>query len=353
MNAYLRTAAFRAALVLLLVSTPARAQWWNDAVQPGTRVGKPVLGPPPDAEVVYSKTVFEQAGSAAIATIFNEDFAKLERMHDEFLAAGIRSTHGHFMVEAIQGAWDAQFRSGDYKSQFDLWKAKVPQSRMRTLLEAIKWQRHAWNARGGGYGSSVPGESMALFRERLALAARTLQESEPAGRESPIWYWVALIVAGSSGRPAAEFDALFEEGVTRFPYYHSLYYTRMNYLLPQWGGSYEEVDAFIAKAVERTKEKDGDAFYAWLYVDVARKLEGDLFEGTRASWPKMRKAFKDMVARYPDAWNKNLFATFACRARDRETTGQLITELGAAARLGAWSPGFSTESCRRFAFSPA
>lgn len=353
MSVYLKSAAFRTALVLLLASASAQAQWWNNAVQPGMRVGKIVVGAPPAAEARYSKTVFDQARSVAVTAIFNEDFAKLERMHDEFVAGDIRATHGFFMVEAIQGAWDDQFRAGEYKPQFDLWKAKVPQSRMRTLLEAIKWQRHAWEARGGGYGSSVPGESMKLFRERLSLAAKALKDSEPAGQDSPIWYWVALIVAGSSGLPQAEFDTLFEEGAKRFPYYHSLYYTRLNYLLPQWGGSYEAVDAFIAKAVERTKEKDGDAFYAWLYVDVARKFEGDLFEGTRASWPKMRKAFKDMVARYPDAWNKNLFATFACRARDRETTGQLITELGAAASLGAWSPGFSTESCRRFAFSPA
>ena len=67
----------------------------------------------------------------------------------------------------------------------------------------------------------------------------------------------------------------------------------------------------------------------------------------------MRKAFEDLVARHPDPWNKNVFATFACRARDKETSGRLLAELGASASLGAWSPGITTESCRRFALHSA
>lgn len=355
MNSILRTAVWTAAFTILMTSLTAHAQWWNNRAPNVRTPGDSIIAPPASAEAAYTRKDFGQAGSIAVTALYDDDFAKMERMHDEFLQTGVRATHGLFMVESIQSGWDDQFR-GDadvYKPFFDRWQRAVPQSRLRDLLAAIKWQRQAWEARGGASASNVPGESMKLFRERLALAAKALKDSEPSGRESPIWYWVALIVAGSSELPAAQFDSLFEEGVNRFPYYHTLYLTRMNYLLPQWGGSYDAVDAFIAKAVERTREKDGEAFYAWLYVDVARKFRGDLFTGTLASWPRMKKGFEDMIARYPDEWNKNLFATFACRARDKETTGRLITELGTAASLGAWSPGFTTESCRRFAFSPA
>lgn len=62
----------------------------------------------------------------------------------------------------------------------------------------------------------------------------------------------------------------------------------------------------------------------------------------------MKRAFDDMVARHPDNWNRNVYATFACRARDKETTARLLAELGDKAQLGAWSSGISTESCRRF-----
>ena len=69
--------------------------------------------------------------------------------------------------------------------------------------------------------------------------------------------------------------------------------------------------------------------------------------------PAALSHFEDLNARYPDDWNKNLFATFACRARDKETTGKLLIELGPKAQLGAYSNGITTEGCRRFASTPA
>ena len=199
-------------------------------------------------------------------------------------------------------------------------------------------------------------DGRARIRDRLNKATQALESSQEVGKESPIWYWVALIVAGSSGRSAAEQDALFEQAVKRFPSYQPLYYTRMNYLLPQWGGSYDAVERFVRASVARTSEKEGSAFYAWLYVDLGngrKNLGGDLFAVTKVSWPSMKKGFEDLVERYPADSNKNLFATYACRARDKETTGRLLTELGEKAKLGFAAQGISTESCRMFALTPA
>ena len=92
--------------------------------------------------------------------------------------------------------------------------------------------------------------------------------------------------------------------------------------------------------------------YAWIYVDLGRKVR-NLFGDSEVSWPRMKKAFEDLNARYRDDWNKNLFATYACRARDKETTGKLLMELGDKASLGAYSDGITTEGCRRFASTPA
>jgi hypothetical protein len=193
---------------------------------------------------------------------------------------------------------------------------------------------------------------MQIFQQKLAQAGRILAETRSAGRESPIWYWTALVVAGSTGEPEARMDAIFEEAVKRFPDFLPIYYTRMNYLLPQWGGDFDQVDRFVKRSVERTRAQEGAAFYVWLYLDVIRKSPGDdPFTDMRVEWPTLRKAFEDLVGRYPDPWNKNLFATYACRARDRDTTVKLLVELGNDAKLGAWAPGVTTESCRRFALS--
>lgn len=343
-----------AALVLAVLPVVAWGQWWNTTRPPPPRTGNfPV--PAAATKVEYTREIFLAAGSSTSAFLANEKFADLERMYAEFLSGGLRAKEGSWMVEAVQGGLDGVYSSWDdtyVKGMHAKWAAAVPDSKLRPLAEAIRWQRRAWDARGGRGASEVPGESFRLFRTRLETASKALADAEPDGHQSPLWYWVALIVAGSSGLPAPQFDALYEEAAKHFPTYHTIHYTRMNYLLPQWGGSYEAVDRFVNGVVERTAATEGQAMYAWLYIDVARKHNGDFFGETRVSWPKMKKGFEDMVERHPDAWNRNLFATFACRARDKETTARLITELGPAARLGAWSPGFATDSCRRFAFTP-
>ena len=60
-----------------------------------------------------------------------------------------------------------------------------------------------------------------------------------------------------------------------------------------------------------------------------KNLGGDLFKVTKVSWPSMKKGFEDMIVRHPDAWNRNLYAAYACYVRDRETTGRLLAELQA------------------------
>jgi hypothetical protein len=190
---------------------------------------------------------------------------------------------------------------------------------------------------------------MEVFGQWLGNAQKSLNEAGDGGKASPLWHWVALIVAGSTGRPGAEQDALLKEAQKRFPGYQPHYYTRVNYLLPQWGGSWREVDKFIKSASVATAAENGSAFYAWLYLDVSRKTRGDVMIETEIAWPALKKSFEDMVARFPNDWNKNLFATFACRARDRETTARLMSELGAKAKLGAYSSGYNNETCARIA----
>ena len=123
---------------------------------------------------------------------------------------------------------------------------------------------------------------MADLPEKLKLAREALAAGQVQGQESPIWWWATLAVAGSSGVKGDAFDVLFNEAVRRFPLYQPLYYTRMNYHLPQWGGSFDAVDRFVSEAVKRTSDAEGSAMYAWLYLDIARKTQ-EGFEGTQVS----------------------------------------------------------------------
>lgn len=343
--------AFRiiAAAIALSAAAPlVSAQWWNPMAEPVPPYdrGKPIT---------YTANTRTHAYMAVNAAILDRDWAKIDRMYDEFIAQDLRANDGFYMVEMIQRVFAERYGALDpARANADLadWEAKQPASKLLPAIRVVMLQAQAWAARGGRHADGVPGESMQIFREKMNAATKALAESETVGRESPIWWWAALIVAGSSGRPAEQFDAMFSEATRRFPSYHTLYYTRVNYLLPHWGGDWGRVDAFVDRAAKSTAAKEGDAMYAWIYVDLSVKTP-DIFTDSRVEWPRMRKAFEDILQRYPTDGNRNLFATFACRARDKETTAKLLGELGARAQLGAYSSGITTESCRRFALTAA
>jgi len=323
------------------------AQWWNPQDLTPPKYWGTQFAP----KVVYTPKVYRDAISAAGNALWNDDFVKLDRMYDELLRDDVRTTDGRSMIEPFAEVFEQAGASPVFDGAMERWAAKSPRSNLRPLAMAVRWEGDAWRARGNAGATQTPDEALQIFRERLGRATKALQDAEPDGKNSPLWYWVALIVAGSTGRPAPQFDALYDEAVRRFPAYLPLYYTRMNYLLPQWGGSFQAVDRFVNDAVSRTRAGEGEALYAWLYADIARKVDGDIFESTLATWPRMKKGFEDMIARHPDAFNRNLYAHFACRIRDRETTARLLAELGKDAQLGNWADGVSTESCKRFALT--
>ena len=349
--------AFAAAAFLAVTSAPSYAQWWNSMKPSGApSVFKGRAQFTENEKVIYNRAMRDRAYMEASMALVEGNFEKVDRMYDDFMAnGGLRRTDGVWMVESLQDLFADRCRLMDDAqtgAELARWAAARPDSRLRPAVEVVELQCQAWRARGGGYGHTVPEEGHKIFREKLQLAARKLGESEAVGKDSPLWWWAGLIVAGSSGMPATQFDEMFAEATRRFPSYQPLYYTRVNYHLPQWGGSYQAVEDFAQRSAEATSDREGQAMYAWIYADLGRKVR-DLFGSSQVSWPRMKKGFEDLNARYPDIWNKNLFATFACRARDKETTGKLLLELGDTASLGAYSDGITNEGCRRFATTPA
>ncbi len=145
-------------------------------------------------------------------------------------------------------------------------------------------------------------------------------------------------------------DGMFDEGAKRFPRHLPIYSARLNYLLPQWGGDYARVDDFIRAAVRRTQGTEGTVFYKTLYARVHESYHGSaFFRETKASWRLMKHAFLDELAQAPSDDTLNAFAAMACIAQDRETTAQVLAELGTRANLGAGMQDVSTEVCQEFA----
>jgi hypothetical protein len=100
------------------------------------------------------------------------------------------------------------------------------------------------------------------------------------------------------------------------------------YLRPQWNGDLHQIERFAEAAVARTRSIEGESMYARIYWYASQaEFANDLFFKSFARWDRVNAGFKDILARYPDDWNLNHYAKFACLAGDAKTTAKLLARI--------------------------
>jgi hypothetical protein len=63
----------------------------------------------------------------------------------------------------------------------------------------------------------------------------------------------------------------------------------------------------------------------------------DFFQRTKADWPTLRGSFDALISTYPDAWNLNGYALFACIANDVERARMLLGRAANKEYLAGWN----------------
>lgn len=237
------------------------------------------------------------------------------------------------------------------EKQFLDWAERYPNSTTAHIGYATALTAHAWYYRGDGPASTVRPQDWAPFRDYLEKARVYLMEHEDDARTEPHWYTEMLVIARGQGWSEAAYMNLISEGLKRHPYFYPIYFSALRNLLPKWGGSLDAIDAFALAAVEYTKEKEGQGMYARIYWSAYQMEFGnELFSRSKVDWSRMSVGIDDVLARFPDQWNINNFAHFACLAGDREKTRNLIAMIEGPPVNSAWkriSPTF--EECRDWA----
>jgi hypothetical protein len=229
------------------------------------------------------------------------------------------------------------------------WKFKSPRSVAVAFYEAEIWAKYAWVARGSGYSSTVTSEGWRLFRERLNKAMAVLENVDSNAKTNPAWYATYLHRALELDWPLQDRLRIFREAIQQEPYYHQTYFAMLRGLTPKWGGNYEQIAQFAEDAVKETRAQEGESMYArvYWYVSANVELQEDLFKDVGASWPRMRKGFEELQARYPKSyWLTNNFASFACRARDKATFFKLLPIVEKKVYPGAWRTNYSYDLCK-------
>lgn len=232
------------------------------------------------------------------------------------------------------------------------WAEDRPDSALARLTLAQVMVSRAWHIRGSGYASTVPASAWEPFREQLTRADRYLESQSSVASRYPEYYASKLFIAKALGHDRKTVDAIFDEGTRRFPGYYPLYFSMADYLLPKWHGDAKRIEAFARDAVARSRRTDGEGMYARIYWAAAQsQFEDALFQESSVHWKQMRSGFEDVIERYPDQWNLQNYAHFACQAGDVETLRKLLPRIERPALAGAWSGAMSFAACSSLAAS--
>jgi hypothetical protein len=306
--------------------------------------------------VAYTPTQITQI----VTTSFQkDDFATLDKMATQFRTTKSRSSSGSWnlaifysnfrdaMYEGRRQNSDAQWQQ--IEGRIARWAATAPNSASAPIFLAWAQLRHGWSFRGNGSANTVTKEGWTQFSRYVSMSADTLEKHKRVSSVDPEWYVMMLTLAKHRKLKDGEYALLYEEALKAEPLYHDTYKVVAQAVSPRWGGSVAQVSALAADAVKRTNAAEGRALYARIFWSVSDDDSGILGQiVSTGGWALMKSGFEDMIKQYPDAWNKNAYARFACQSGDVDLFIQLARQLGGKPEPDAW-PGNIFKQCKDYA----
>ncbi|MBG9387050.1 hypothetical protein [Caenimonas aquaedulcis] len=288
------------------------------------------------------------------------DFAAIEARYARALGSRERMPSGVFvtsqmvylMFRSLPKTVEAKGNDAYWKpieDQAHKWFAQYPKSTIAAIALSKAYSEHGWDYRGTGYASTVGKEDWAKLKDYLAKAGVALSSRAEEGRRDPTWRWQMLHLGRLAGWPDDKYREFAQASLEEFPGYYDTYFEIAEAMLPQWGGSMQQLAAFADYAADRTKKTDGKALFARIYWSMHGYLGPSGLSQPEVDWPSIRAGFDDLVKRYPDPWNLNYYARIACDVGDKATTRRVLTAVGERVDPMAWETRANWMRCKRWA----
>lgn len=295
-----------------------------------------------------------------VTALMRGDFAAIDARYARAVATRERLASGSFVAgtmvrsldlepDSSSGPKGADWHWTPIEDKLRAWTASNPKSVIGAIALSRAYVSHGWAYRGSGHSNSVSKEDSARLHDYLGRAQTALLAGADAGKADPNWHWQMLRLGRLQGWPDDKYFAFAEAALDAFPYYYEIYFSIADKLLPQWGGSLEELAAFAEHAAERTKATDGRALYGRIYWSTYEMLGAERIQRGELDWPKIRAALDDLVQRYPDPWNLNFFARAACDAGDKATAVRVLGLIGDKVEPDAWDDRGHYMRCKNMA----
>jgi hypothetical protein len=216
--------------------------------------------------------------------------------------------------------WEGMFR------HVQEWIDEAPSP--AAFVTLAKFHRDlGWQWRGLGVTNTVNDSALKPFRKQLQIAHEILAAHKSEAASDPEWYVTMEDLACEQEWTEKASEALYAEATAKNRYYDRVYYSIANRLEPKWGGSWDQVERFADFAARNTKDKLDDLLYVRIYMatEYCNCTDGR----TRWDWNRIKSDFHNLQKRYPEPWNTNAFAYYACQKRDKAAAKSVIDKLPA------------------------
>lgn len=211
------------------------------------------------------------------------------------------------------------------------WQKKFPQSVPARIFQVYLYWNRVIAYRGVAAYSTLNAADKEEVASNSAEALKVLayMKANAASAKDPEWYRAMLnVLPYSKQYSAAELDRVLAEGMQLYPNYHEMYFAAGFFSLSNWSGNPNAVEKMAKRAKLAPGNKEKRSMYAriyWYLNQVA--YQGKIFELSHVDWAEMSLSFSDLVALYPDPWNLNAYAYFACQAQDYATMKRVLKQI--------------------------
>jgi len=282
--------------------------------------------------------------------LIEPDFDLLERAENELGFSEKQFASGYYYFDAWFLSLDQMSRYQSqplYRVVGDWAKAKGEGGYVKLLVALLRYGEGR-QARQG-YSNTVTPEARDIYWRKLREANQILDSASDRLKRTAPWHVVKLRFAYQLPELKGSREELLAAASDLWPEYVKIYTAAMEFSLPVYGGSYEQVDEIARFAVERTKAKWGASWYAIVYQQLGRFVCECTLADSHADWDLMKQAFRDYEARgRADESTYKAYSDMACVMRDRKEARRLLER---SDKLSPNRPAGPPDPCREFAFS--
>jgi len=206
----------------------------------------------------------------------------------------------------------------------DKWLDERPHSAMAHIASGLHYIHWAWEARGGGLGSTVSDKGIGLFFERLFMAKEQLERAIELENKYADPYVGLMSIAMGTGIEREEIWSYFAKALVHCENHYSAHSSMINAVAEKWGG--EEGEMFVVAHQAASKAKEGSHLAGiiaeahieqWLYLQMCEEdeqaaiyfREQSVRDDLRNAYEKIRKTGLES-AEHIQAFNNYAFCFY-------------------------------------------